>query len=664
MRRLPGAAAALAVVALLVCGPALAAHAASGTTTTVPGPQPTLSLADQTSWVTPGGTFTAAVAVHGLSAAERQGWELKVAVYPAISTRTNLQLSLRDRVFGYPLWGPYELPVSDLGSGPGGSYPLCIATVAPAPPGCPASVFHIPNGAAGVYPVQVSIVDIASGRVTDRLTTHLLFVPNAASPKLSFSWVLPFASPGPILPDGSRRLNADDIAALTQELSALTARSGLNVTIAPDPSTLAALAAPGASPAETRLLAEYKHDTAGLATLALPFVASDPSDLVDADLPGELQAQIDAGHRTDAAVLGSAAPTVSPWAATGALDRPTLTALADNGVTRLIIQSDQLGAVTQNLTTTQPVDLALSDTGGSPVTAVLADSLLASDLGGDDAVLAGHQLIADLAQIYFEAPNTAQRGVLLFTPSPAADDRSLLDTVMRGLSSSPIVSTTPASGLFELPTAAGSRYLANPARGRSPLPASDIRDVRSRIQSFAASFATPPAGVGQVDALILASEGSGLSPGARRAYIDQANSALRHQMSLVQVPPARAITLTSSSTSIPFTIGSALAQPMRITIRFRSDGLTFPRGDKRQLLLVPPNVSVRLPVIAHSSGRANLRIMVYTADGGLLVGSSTIAVNSTAISGVGIGLSAGAVLFLVVWWGRTIVRTRRKRRSA
>jgi HAMP domain-containing protein len=41
-----------------------------------------------------------------------------------------------------------------------------------------------------------------------------------------------------------------------------------------------------------------------------------------------------------------------------------------------------------------------------------------------------------------------------------------------------------------------------------------------------------------------------------------------------------------------------------------------------------------------------------------------LTVRSTAASGVGVMISAGAALFLAVWWGRDIRRRRRARHPA
>ncbi|MDP9072307.1 MAG: hypothetical protein M3N68_13695, partial [Actinomycetota bacterium] len=57
-----------------------------------------------------------------------------------------------------------------------------------------------------------------------------------------------------------------------------------------------------------------------------------------------------------------------------------------------------------------------------------------------------------------------------------------------------------------------------------------------------------------------------------------------------------------------------------------------------------------------------LRVRLLSPDGSLVVGRSQFTVRSTAASGVGVVLSAGAGAVLVVWWARHRAMRRRNRR--
>ena len=67
-------------------------------------------------------------------------------------------------------------------------------------------------------------------------------------------------------------------------------------------------------------------------------------------------------------------------------------------------------------------------------------------------------------------------------------------------------------------------------------------------------------------------------------------------------------------------------------------------------------------MVARASGAFPLRITVTSPDGVLTVGRAQVTVRSTAVSGVGVVLSVGALLVLVVWWARHWRSVRRNRR--
>ena len=52
---------------------------------------------------------------------------------------------------------------------------------------------------------------------------------------------------------------------------------------------------------------------------------------------------------------------------------------------------------------------------------------------------------------------------------------------------------------------------------------------------------------------------------------------------------------------------------------------------------------------------------IVTPDGRITLGRTRITVRSTALSGVGVVLSVGALVFLLVWWGRHTLDARRGR---
>ncbi len=69
---------------------------------------------------------------------------------------------------------------------------------------------------------------------------------------------------------------------------------------------------------------------------------------------------------------------------------------------------------------------------------------------------------------------------------------------------------------------------------------------------------------------------------------------------------------------------------------------------------------MEIQLLARSSGDLPLRLVV-SAPNGVPLQAGDLTIRSTAISGVAVGLSFGAVAFLVVWWLRAIVQKRRRK---
>jgi hypothetical protein len=127
----------------------------------------------------------------------------------------------------------------------------------------------------------------------------------------------------------------------------------------------------------------------------------------------------------------------------------------------------------------------------------------------------------------------------------------------------------------------------------------------------------------------------------------------------IRVPQPSTITLTSRSGEIPLTFRNETGQPLDVTLQLASAKLSFPEGQTRALHLPTRSTTLRVPVEARTSGTFPLQLSVTSADGALSVANRTFRVRSTAVSTVGVVLMAGAVIFLALWWGIHIRRSRR-----
>jgi hypothetical protein len=110
-------------------------------------------------------------------------------------------------------------------------------------------------------------------------------------------------------------------------------------------------------------------------------------------------------------------------------------------------------------------------------------------------------------------------------------------------------------------------------------------------------------------------------------------------------------------------ITSTLDEPVKVVITMEaSDRLSFPRNSI-ETTLQDERTTVQIPVRTRATGDTPLRITVRTPDGQVIIDESQYTIRSTAVSGVGLLLTAGAGGFLALWWGRHLLRHRSRRRT-
>ena len=91
---------------------------------------------------------------------------------------------------------------------------------------------------------------------------------------------------------------------------------------------------------------------------------------------------------------------------------------------------------------------------------------------------------------------------------------------------------------------------------------------------------------------------------------------------------------------------------MSVRVHLDSNQLEFPDGTVRDEELAPGTTRLNLDVRTRASGAFPLDITITSPDDAIELDHTTFTIRSTAVSGVGVFLSAGAGLFLLVWWAR------------
>jgi hypothetical protein len=195
---------------------------------------------------------------------------------------------------------------------------------------------------------------------------------------------------------------------------------------------------------------------------------------------------------------------------------------------------------------------------------------------------------------------------------------------------------------------------------------SAVRGLRDRIEAYRSALPSGSTVYGALDRRLLVAESADLTARRRQAYLEGAEAELAQRIGELALPRAGRLTLTAREGEVPLTFLNRSQTTMTVVVRLASDKLLFPGGGggdlEQQIELPPNNRTLRFKVRARTAGAFPLDVSLVSPRGGLVLASTRFTVRSTAVSGVGIGLSVGAGLFLLAWWGRHLVKGRRAKR--
>ncbi len=605
-----------------------------------------LVLQSQTPWVGAGGTFEIRIAPPAPQRDAADDLEYAVSVHPASPTRSAFTNTLTSRPTSAPL-AVVTTPMTDASTDADGAVTLDVGVQDPTQP---RDRTRINLRGAGVYPVAVELRTV-DGAVRARLLTHLIFVPETPTgPKLAVGVVVPIRAPVALQPDGTDAVNPRDVASIVGVARALATLPSAGVLLSPAPETLAALMRRDTAPA--RDAEEALQALAPTHTIVpAPFMPTVAAATSDADRV----ASRDRGRALIAATFGS-----TSLADFALVDDPADDRVAGELPKRLVVRDDVLVPSPTRLTTAEPIAVRHS---GSRLTtpALLADAGLAAHLqNGASPVLAAQHLLADLATIYFDSPGRF-RSVIVVPPTTWRADVRVLTPLLAGLNSSPILEAAGTDRLFELATkktVPHTRTLLTSAAAPS-LPRA-LTTTRHTIDSLRTVMADAPDALQSFDDRLFIAESTVLTTAQRRSYVDGLADAVADERHKFQLPTGGSLTLTARRGTIPITVRSTADYPARVLLEVASDRLRFPGGATRHIQLTRHDTTERFAVQTLGSGAFPLRILLKSPDGKVLLSQTRLTVRSTNASGVGIGLSVGAGLFLIIWWYRHSVRRRKQ----
>ena len=545
----------------------------------------------------------------------------------------------------------------------------------------PNKVFELPcppryGGCGGVYPLQVSLVDVLTGQpvTVDSFTTYLIVVPSKIAPqeRLRFSFVVPVGAPVALAPAGRPTVSSETISRIETIAHAEASWPEAPLTVDVYGQSLLALAR---SPDHAKLVDTLASERGTI--VDGPFSAVNPTRLIRAGLEDDLADQFDRGNKVFAKVLHVSASS-RVYIATSPIGVHGLEALAADGISRIVVPESNL----QSLPSAGPAAMQWPYTlsapfriQGSTVKGLQADPGLAAHLNGSgNSALRAQQLLADLAELYFDSPDYQQpRGVALVAPQSWAPDAVFLSATLRGLASSPIVTTVPIGRLFQTvprglcqqpPSvvtgcSAAVRSILNPTLSADgSITSGQVQAARGQLAELSSIIPGDTATINNLDDAILLAETAGIDPSIRQGYLSAPLAMMDRLGSELSLPPGRTVTVTSSSARFPIAITSGSRTPLQVILAVSGANLTSSTDMK--VVLKRGTTSFIVRVGTRTSGDSNLQLQLLSPAGRLELAHAQFTIRSTAISGVAIALTAGAGAFLLFWWFRSASRRRRR----
>lgn len=642
-----------------------------------PTPEPgALELVDATPWVAPDGTIELTVAATGDVSTAVMRVEIHAPVETAGALRDALDGDVRRRRYASP-----PIPVGFVPVAADGTRSVQIA-VSTTTSGDLTARLRDP----GVYPLTLTL-ETPDGTVLTTVRTPVIRLGTdddpLPAPRLA---VLVEVGVDPTVgPDGSRTITNDELARLERLGSFLALANGgadserATVSIAAVPDTIDALTA-SSDPRAAAVLDALDGLTADHRAVGLPYVRVSAQALLDAGLDSFLPPLVALGRgllddRLDTAVEDGFWPAADPISPAGAA------LLADLGVRHLLVDAEPTIDDDAELEPRGPdsgddavLDAQLVDAGPRPLEGL--DPLDAVSFDGRTA-----ELLTSSVGTRPDGAAIALADLLLRTPAPsrtsADDDRRPTTVVVRlddVADDAVLRHLLPLLARTDSPVAVGGLELvdATPAADAAPLtlategPVDDVRSVAERLRAvdrlvdtFAATVEGQSARAVDLRLRVATALARGLSTDARQALLDAAAASAQETFDAITLAGQTDLNLTSRDGTLPLVLRNEAGFPVRVVVTIRSERLRFPEGDRFEVVLEEEVTRLDVPVEARATGSVPTFVSVLTPDEDIRLDVQQLNVRSTAISGVGLALSLGALAVLLVWWGRSWLRGRR-----
>lgn len=363
------------------------------------------------------------------------------------------------------------------------------------------------------------------------------------------------------------------------------------------------------------------------------------------------------------------------------LDDDSLGHLSELGVDHTFFSADTLippedplarGCPQETLSFACPV--SISTQSGESVTGYtvdeeLQDRLIALARPGDTR-LELQQLFAETAMIREELPSSEERVIQLTIPRTWRPRSRELTILLKGLARAPWLQTlTPEQGLARAPELARNRRIVPRAQVLStqpnPVYFDEVHEAAELVAHFD-SIEPPDSFVRRLNRNLMVAQSRAWwdDPDAGQEYVSETEEEIRAELNKIGVfgGTELEIALTSKRGEIPISIFRNTEYPVRVNVVLESTRLELERN------VLPQSIEegqkrVTFEVVARSSGAFPLDVRLTTPDGYDFGDVKRITIRSTAFNRVALGITFGALAFLVLFYAVRVLRRRRAKAS-
>ncbi|MDQ3957215.1 MAG: DUF6049 family protein [Actinomycetota bacterium] len=672
-----------------------------------------LRLVGQPLWHEAGTALDVSVEVTNSSGLDLDGFRVQISSYERVTSRSALVESFDEDPFGSPTvvtFEEFELTIPD-----GESTTVALTTPL-------SDLATLASGAGGVYPLGLDLADTGGALLGASVVTELVYYPEEPETSLGIVLVAPLNDLAQRGPDGVFAPDGEDVIPLEAALAeggwlrgtfdAMEAVADrrpaerLHFGLAPTPRLVEEISdmadgyaradadgdteeVPADSPpseAARNALDQLRAllDTKGVQPLLVPYSFPDLPALAHADAGGGVDAIVPQ-LTTAEEVLGEIGPDAGftrRWIfpPAGRLDGVTLgelRGLSPETGARTFFSAESL---------VQPQDAALagcpepflsfacpvSVTGpwgeaqGYQADAGLQQRFIALAEPGEDR-LDLQRLLAETAMIREELPGREDRVVQATMPSLWHPRPRLARLLFRSLADAPwLRSLTPNQGLHQTSEAVPRDpvpVIGDLSRAPDETHFQSLEDAEETVSNFS--------GIGAPDALVTRlsrdilvaysrswwSDPDLFATGA--AFASAAREEAEDHLARIQILAAPDITMTSRRADLQLIISNDNPYPVRLEVGIESPNLRV--DDVALPNEFPPEATtpVQASVAAQTSGIFQVSLTATTPTG-YQVDELVVSVRSTELNQVALGLTLGALAFLVSFYVYRGIRRRRR----